>query len=102
MALLSSGHRRRWRRYSPSVGVDVEELQVAPARPRLRRFPASGASRPRTAATQTSTRRAAHSVWHGYALYNPAMLEEYLTIFRTVSNFVFVGDDRKTPAMRLG
>ena len=42
------------------------------------------------------------TVWHGYAPYNPRMLEKYLTIFRTVNNFVYVGDDGKTPAMRLG
>ena len=36
------------------------------------------------------------------APYNPAMLEKYVTIFRTVNNFVFVGDDGATPAMRLG
>ena len=41
-------------------------------------------------------------VWHGYAPYNPAMLEIYLTLFRTASNFIHVGDDGKTPAMRLG
>ena len=43
-----------------------------------------------------------NTVWHGYAPYNPRMLEMYLTIFRSVKNFVFVGDDGKTPAMRLG
>ena len=43
-----------------------------------------------------------NTVWHGYAPYNPQMLETYLTIFRTVNNFVFVGDDGRTPAMRLG
>ena len=43
-----------------------------------------------------------NSVWHGYAPYNPRMLEKYLTIFRTVNNFLYVGDDGKTPAMRLG
>ena len=36
-----------------------------------------------------------------YAPYSPAMMEKYLTIFRTVDNFVFKGDDGKTPAMRL-
>ena len=30
------------------------------------------------------------------------MIEKYLTIFRTVNNFVWVGDDGKTPALRLG
>ena len=43
-----------------------------------------------------------NKVCHGYAPYNPAMMEKYLTIFRTVDNFVFKGDDGKTPAMRLG
>ena len=43
-----------------------------------------------------------NTVWHGYAPYNPAMLEKYVTIFRAVNNFVFVGDDKRTPAMRLG
>ena len=41
-------------------------------------------------------------VWHGYAPYNPAMLEAYLTLFRTASNFIYVGEDGRTPAMRLG
>ena len=41
-------------------------------------------------------------VWHSYAPYSPERLETYLTIFRAVSNFVFVGSDGKTPAMRLG
>ena len=42
------------------------------------------------------------TIWHGYAPYNPQMLEKYLTIFRCVNNFVAVGDDGETPAMRLG
>lgn len=41
-------------------------------------------------------------VWHGYAPYNPGMLEKYLAIFRATHNFVFVGNDGKTPPMRLG
>ena len=41
-------------------------------------------------------------VWHGYAPYNPRMLGKYLAIFRATHNFVFVGDDGKTSAMRLG
>ena len=41
-------------------------------------------------------------VWHGYAPYNPRMLEKYLAIFRATHNFVFVGEDGKTPAVRLG
>ena len=42
------------------------------------------------------------AVWHGYAPYNPAMIEKNLAIFRAINNFVFVGDDGATPAMRLG
>ena len=30
------------------------------------------------------------------------MIEKYLCIFRVVNNFITVGDDGKTPAMRLG
>ena len=43
-----------------------------------------------------------NKVWHGYAPYNPGMLEKYLVIFRCVQNFVMTGDDHMTPAMRLG
>ena len=43
-----------------------------------------------------------NTVWHGYQPYNPAMIEKYLTIFRTVANFIQPGDDGRTPAMRLG
>ena len=42
------------------------------------------------------------TVWHGYAPYNPAMLQQYLDLFRTAHNFCHTGDDKKTPAMRLG
>ena len=34
--------------------------------------------------------------------YNPAMIGKYLTVFRTVANFISVGTDGKTPAVRLG
>ena len=44
-----------------------------------------------------------NAVWHGYAPYNPAMVQKYLTIFRAVNNWVHVSEkDAKTPAMRLG
>ena len=49
-----------------------------------------------------TTSSGGNTVWHGYAPYNPAMLQKYVTIFRAVNNFVFVGDDGATPAMRLG
>jgi hypothetical protein len=40
--------------------------------------------------------------WHGYSPYNPAMVGKLLEIFRVFYNFVEVGEDKKTPAMRLG
>jgi hypothetical protein len=40
--------------------------------------------------------------WHGYAVYNPTVVMRLLEIFRVTYNFVLVGEDRKTPAMRLG
>ena len=43
-----------------------------------------------------------NKVWHGYAPYNPGMTEKYLAIFRADNNFVIVGVDGMTPAMRLG
>ena len=41
-------------------------------------------------------------VWHGYAPYNPAMLQQYLDLFRCTWNYCNTGQDGKTPAMRLG
>lgn len=43
-----------------------------------------------------------NTVWHGYAPYDPRMLGTYLTLFRTVHNFVTTGSDGRTPAIRLG
>ena len=43
-----------------------------------------------------------HRVWHGYAPYNPAMVGTYLAAFRAAHNFIHVGEDGQTPAMRLG
>ena len=43
-----------------------------------------------------------NAVWHGYAPYNASMVQKYLTIFRVVNNFILVGKDKCTPAMRLG
>jgi len=40
--------------------------------------------------------------WYGYMPYNPVMVEKLLTIYRVMHNFVEVGKDGKTPAMRLG
>ena len=38
----------------------------------------------------------------GYGALQPCDAREVVTIFRAVNNFVFVGDDGATPAMRLG
>ena len=43
-----------------------------------------------------------NTVWHGYAPYNPAMLQQYLDLFRTAHNFCHPGRDGQTPAIRLG
>jgi hypothetical protein len=40
--------------------------------------------------------------WHGYSAYNPAIVAQLLDIFRVFYNYVEVGSDRQTPAMRLG
>lgn len=40
--------------------------------------------------------------WYGYSPYNPVMVEKLLDIFRVFYNYVETGDDKKTPAMRLG
>ena len=41
-----------------------------------------------------------NTVWHGYAPYNPEMVQIYLTVFRAVQNFVWVSElDGMTPAM---
>lgn len=43
-----------------------------------------------------------NTVWHGYAPYHPKMVDQYLAILRVYHNFIKVGKDKKTPAMRLG
>ena len=40
--------------------------------------------------------------WHGYSPYNPAMVGKLLDIFRVFYNYVEAGDDKKTPAVRIG
>lgn len=48
------------------------------------------------------TASAQRRTWYGYSPYNPEVVEKLLTIFRVFYNYVAVGDDKKTPAMRLG
>lgn len=41
-------------------------------------------------------------LWFGYGSYKPVMVGKRLDIFRVFYNFVEVGRDKQTPAMRLG
>jgi hypothetical protein len=38
----------------------------------------------------------------GYSLYNPVVIQRLLNIYRVFYNYAKKGDDKKTPAMRLG
>lgn len=40
--------------------------------------------------------------WNSTSSYSPEVVEKRLIMLRTYRNYVFVGDDGKTPAMRLG
>jgi transposase-like protein len=40
--------------------------------------------------------------WHGYSGYNPVVSQRLIELFRIVHNYVLLGDDKKTPAMRIG
>jgi hypothetical protein len=40
--------------------------------------------------------------WRGYSAYNPRIIQKLLDIYRVYYNYVAVGEDKKTPAMRLG
>lgn len=48
------------------------------------------------------TASAQRRTWHGYSPYNPEVVEKLLAIFRVFYNYVAVGEDKKTPAMRMG
>jgi len=52
----------------------------------------------RPIATASNNRR----VWHGYSAYNPRSIVKLLEMFRVFYNYVLVGRDKQTPAMRLG
>ncbi len=52
----------------------------------------------RPIATASNNRR----LWHGYSAYNPRSIVKLLEMFRVFYNYVLVGMDKKTPAMRLG
>lgn len=40
--------------------------------------------------------------WYGYSPYNPAIIGKLLDIFRVFYNYVETGEDKQTPALRLG
>lgn len=40
--------------------------------------------------------------WYGYSGYNPAVGMQLLTLFRVFYNYALLGEDKRTPAMRLG
>lgn len=48
------------------------------------------------------TSSSAYRTWYGYSPYNPEMVVKLLSIFRVFYNYVAVGEDKRTPAMRLG
>ena len=52
----------------------------------------------RPIATASNNRR----LWHGYSAYNPRSIVKLLDMFRVFYNYVLVGMDKQTPAMRLG
>jgi hypothetical protein len=52
----------------------------------------------RPIATPSNNRR----LWHGYSAYNPRSIVKLLEMFRVFYNYVLVGLDKQTPAMRLG
>jgi transposase-like protein len=49
-----------------------------------------------------ATASAARRTWYGYSAYSPENLTNVLEIFRVFYNYCKVGDDKQTPAMRLG
>lgn len=48
------------------------------------------------------TANAVSRTWYGYSPYNPRTAQTLLGIYRVIHNWMKVGDDGKTPAMRLG
>jgi transposase-like protein len=52
----------------------------------------------RPIATSSSARR----LWYAYSPYSPSVVAKLVEIFRVYYNYVKAGDDKQTPAMRLG
>lgn len=49
-----------------------------------------------------ATASAANRTWYGYSAYHPESLARVLEIFRVFYNYCKPGEDKQTPAMRLG
>lgn len=49
-----------------------------------------------------SSANSASRTWYGYSAYNPETIVKLLGIFRVFYNYCLVGQDKQTPAMRLG
>ncbi len=49
-----------------------------------------------------TTASGASRTWYGYSAYNPETIVKMLGIFRVFYNYYLAGQDKKTPAMRLG
>jgi len=52
----------------------------------------------RPIATASNNRR----LWHGYSAHNPRSIVQLLEMFRVFYNYVLIGQDQQSPAMRLG
>jgi len=48
------------------------------------------------------TASGARRIWHGYSPYNPEVVVKLLEIYRVYYNYVQIGEDGNTPAMRIG
>jgi transposase-like protein len=49
-----------------------------------------------------ATASSANRTWYGYSAYNPETIVKMLGIFRVFYNYCLAGQDKNTPAMRLG
>ena len=49
-----------------------------------------------------NTSSAQNRSWFGYSPYSPEVAMKLLMIYRVFYNYIVAGDDKKTPAMRLG
>jgi len=85
-----------------SLRPEFDYARLNPARPAIDAFFMQVRRRlsllERPIATASNNRR----IWHGYSAYNPRSIVKLLEMFRVFYNYVLVGADKQTPAMRLG